>query len=184
MFGISLATIKRYLKQRRETGQLAVKPIPGRPPKKRTALEATLAAQLAAHDDATERDETARAAWRDLTGYLPVRDLIFVDECGRNIAFTPLYARAPRGKRTYGAPRNRSKNTMLLAGLTLSGIRAPMMLEGAVDTRAFEAYVEQVFAPSLRSGQIEVLDNLSVHIGEHMRQAIEARGCQLLFLPA
>jgi transposase len=52
-FQVSLATIGRYLKQRRETGRLAVKPIPGRPPKKRAALEADLATQLAAHDDAT-----------------------------------------------------------------------------------------------------------------------------------
>ncbi len=56
---------------------------------------------------ATERDETARAAWRDLTGYLPVNDLVFVDECGSNVALTPLYARAPRGQRAYGVvPRN------------------------------------------------------------------------------
>jgi transposase len=59
-----------------------------------------------------------------------------------------------------------------------------MILEGAVDTLAFEAYVEQVLAPGLRPGQIVVLDNLSVHKGERGRQAIEARGCQVLFLLA
>lgn len=134
---------------------------------------------------ATERSETARAAWRDLMDYLPVHDLIFVDECGSNIALTPLYARAPRGQRAYGAvPRNWGKNTTLVAGLTLAGIQAPMMLEGAVDTLAFEAYVEHVLAPSLRPGQVVVLDNLSVHKGMRVRQAIEARGCQMLFLPA
>jgi transposase len=59
-----------------------------------------------------------------------------------------------------------------------------MILEGAVDTLAFVTYVEQVLAPSLKPGQVVVLDNLSVHKGERVRQAIEAKGCQVLFLPA
>ena len=108
---------------------------------------------------ATERSETDRAAWRDLIGYLPVKQLVFVDECGSNIALTPLYARAPRGQRAYGAvPRNWGKNTTLIAGLSLDGIQAPMILEGAVDTLAFETYVEQVLVPSLSPGQVVVLD--------------------------
>lgn len=106
-------------------------------------------------------------------------------ECGSHIALTPLYVRAPRGKRAYGSvPRNWGKNTTLLAGLTLKGIQALMILEGAVDTLAFEAYVEQMLAPSLKPDRIVVLDNLSVHKGERVRQAIEAKGCQVLFLPA
>ena len=134
---------------------------------------------------ATERSDSDRTAWRDLTGYLPINDLVFVDECGSTIALTRLYARAPRGQRAYGsAPRNWGKNTTLIAGLTLSGIQAPFILEGAVDTLAFETYVEQVLAPSLRPGQVVVLDNLSGHKGERVRQAIEARGCQVLFVPA
>jgi hypothetical protein len=90
---------------------------------------------------ATERSETARAAWRDLTPYLPVERLVFVDECGAHIALTPLYARAPRGQRASGAvPCNRGKNTTLIAGLSLEGIQAPFILEGAVNTLVFEAY--------------------------------------------
>ena len=134
---------------------------------------------------AAERSDTARAAWHDLKGYLPINDLVFVDECGSTIALTRLYARAPRGQRAYGAaPRNWGKNTTLIAGLTLEGVQAPFILEGAVDTLVFETYVEQVLAPSLRPGQVVVLDNLSVHKGERVRQAIEARGCQVLFWPA
>lgn len=134
---------------------------------------------------ARERSETDGAAWHDLSGYLPVNDLVFIDECGSNIALTPLSARAPRGQRAYGvAPRNWGKNTTLIAGLTLSGIQAPMILEGAVDTLAFEVYVEQVLVPSLKPGQVVVLDNLGVHKGGRVRQAIEAKGCQVLFLPA
>ena len=101
---------------------------------------------------AAERSDSDRAAWRDLRGYLPINDLVFVDECGSTIALTPLYARAPRGQRAYGSvPRNWGKNTTLIAGLTLAGIQAPFILEGAVDTLAFETYVEQVLAPSLQA---------------------------------
>lgn len=113
------------------------------------------------------------------------RRLVVVDECGSNIALTPLYARAPKGQRAHGSvPRNRGKNTTLLASLSLSGIGACMLIEGAVNARAFEAYVEQILAPSLVTGQIVVLDNLSVHKGVRVRQLIEACGCELLFLPA
>lgn len=88
---------------------------------------------------AAERSEPDRAAWHDLTGYLPIKDLVFVDECGSTIALTPLYARAPRGQRAYGAvPRDWGKNITLIAGLTLAGIQAPFIFEGAIDTLAFE----------------------------------------------
>jgi len=110
--------------------------------------------------------------------------LIFVDECGAHIALTPLYARAPRGQRAYGSvPCNRGKNTTVIAGLSLEGMQAPLILEGAVTTLAFEAYVDQVLAPLLKPGQIVVLDNLSAHTGERVRQASEAKGCQVLWLP-
>ena len=112
------------------------------------------------------------------------RRLVVVDESGSNIALTPLYARAPKGERAHGSvPRNRGKNTTLLASLSLTGVGASMIIEGAVNTQIFEAYVEEILAPSLSAGQIVVLDNLSVHKGARVRQLIEARGCKLLFLP-
>jgi len=108
-----------------------------------------------------------------------------VDETGTHIAPTPLYARAPRGQRAVGpVPRNTGINTTLVASLSLDGLGEAVILEGAADSLAFEAYIEQMLAPSLRSGQIVVMDNLSIHQGERVRQAIEAKGCQLLFLPA
>jgi transposase len=111
--------------------------------------------------------------------------LNFVDECGSNIALTPLYARAPKGQRAHGkVPRNRGKNTTRLASLSLEGVGASMIIEGAVNAAAFEAYVEQILAPSLSAGQIVLMDNLSVHKGARVRQLIEARGCEVVFLPA
>jgi len=134
---------------------------------------------------ASERREQERAQFREQMKLLDATRLVIVDECGSNIALTPLYARAPKGQRAHGSvPRNRGKNTTLLASLSLSGIGASLIIEGAVDALAFEAYVEQILAPSLLAGQIVVLDNLSAHKGARVRQLIEARGCALLFLPA
>jgi transposase len=111
--------------------------------------------------------------------------LVFVDECGSNIALTPSYARAPKGQRAHGSvPRNRGKNTTLIASLTLEGMGEALILEGSANGAAFETYVEQLLAPSLRTGQIVVMDNLQAHKRERVRQVIEDKGCQLLFLPA
>jgi transposase len=110
--------------------------------------------------------------------------LVFVDECGSNIALTPIYARAPKGERATGSiPRNRGKNTTLITSLSLQGMGAAMILEGSANAAAFEIYVEQLLAPSLQAGNIVVMDNLRAHKGERVRQAIEAKGCQVLFLP-
>jgi transposase len=133
---------------------------------------------------ATERNEEERAAWREETSKLPTESLVFIDECGSNIALTPLYARAPKGERVRGSvPRNRGKNTTLIAALSLEGMGAAMILEGSTNATAFELYVEQVLVPSLHAGQIVVMDNLQAHKSAQVRLAIEAKGCQLLFLP-
>ena len=81
---------------------------------------------------------------------------------------TRLYARAPRGERAYGkVPRNRGKNTTLIAAITLEGgIGESVAIEGATDAEAFETYVERFLAPSLEEGQVVVLDGLGAH-GTH-----------------
>lgn len=131
---------------------------------------------------ASERNEQERAAWREEADKLPANQLVVVDECGSNIALTPLYARAPKGQRAHGkVPRNRGKNTTLIASLSLQGLGAAMTLEGSANAVAFEMYVEHFLAPSLQPGQIVMMDNLRAHKGERVQQAIEAKGCQLLF---
>jgi transposase len=72
----------------------------------------------------------------------------------------------------------------LLASLSLQGMGEALILERSADSHVFELYIEQVLSPSLSPGQIVVMDNLSIHTGEKVRQAIEARGCRLLFLPS
>jgi len=92
---------------------------------------------------ASERDEAARAAYRESIKQLDANKIVVVDECGSNIALTPLYARAPKGKRAYGSiPRNRGKNMTLIAALSLQGMTASMILDGAANGLAFEIYVE------------------------------------------
>src|SRR5687768_17643843 len=134
---------------------------------------------------ATERDEEARGLWRWLASRFDARRLVFVDESGFNTSMTRLRARAPKGKRAYGkVPRNRGKNTTLIAAITLEGAMGqPMTIEGATDAPAFEAYVEHFLAPSLSEGQV-VLDGLGAHRTERGRELVEARGADLLFLPS
>ena len=99
---------------------------------------------------------------------------------------TRLRARAPKGKRAYGkVPRNRGKNTTLIAAITIEGAMGqPMTIEGATDDPAFEAYVEHFLAPSLSEGQVVVLDGLGAHRPKRIRELIEARGADLVFLPS
>ena len=97
---------------------------------------------------------------------------------------TRRYARAPKGERAYASvPRNRGKNTTLLASMSSSGMGGAMAVEGATTKVVFETYVERVLAPTLWAGQVVVLDNLGAHKGERVRELIEGRGCSLLFLP-
>ena len=95
-----------------------------------------------------------------------------------------LYGRAPRGERCRAAvPHGHWKTTTFVGGLTLTGVTAPMTLDGAMTGAAFLAYVEQVLVPTLKPGDLVVLDNLPAHKPLAIRQAIEAAGATILFLP-
>ncbi len=134
---------------------------------------------------AAERDDHARAAYRERVAVRDAHDFVILDECGSNINLTPVYARAPRGERALGTvPRNTKKNTTLIASMTTDGMGPAMLLEGATDTAAFETYVTQFLAPALPPGKVVVLDNLSAHKSPRVRALIEARGCTVWFLPA
>ncbi len=187
-FSVSVPTIKRWLKRRRETGDVQPRAIPGRPSRKGAMLEQWLPEQLEKNHDltlqehreafeeeefgeeavstsstvgraiarlgpqggwplkkspkkvASEREEEARGFWRWLASRLDARRrLVFVDESGFHTSMTRLYARAPRGHRAYGkVPRNRGKNTTLIAAITLEGAMGESMaIEGATDALAF-----------------------------------------------
>jgi transposase len=134
---------------------------------------------------ALERDEWIRAAWKVMVARsLDARRLVFVDEMGTNISLSPVYGWAKKGERAQcSVPRNRGKNTTLLSSMSVEGMGPSLAVEGATNSEVFETYLERVLAPTLRKGQVVVMDNLSVHKGERVRELIEQRGCELLYLP-
>jgi transposase len=98
---------------------------------------------------------------------------------------TRTHARTPAGERAVDAvPKNWGDNVTVTAALTLDGIVAPMMLHGAMTARAFEAYVEQCLGPELGAGDVVVLDKLTSHKTNRVRELIEATGARLVFLPS
>ena len=108
-----------------------------------------------------------------------------MDESSTNIAMVPRYGRAPKGKRAHGrAPRNWGKNVTLISSITMAGMGPSMSIQGSSDTESFGLYIREVLAPRLRSRQIVLMDNLSVHKAGWVRNLIEEKGCQLWLLPA
>jgi transposase len=134
---------------------------------------------------ALERDQFRRAAWRVMVSEMvePER-FIFVDEMGANTSLSVLRAWSRRGERAYcSVPRNRGKNTTLLASMSMEGMGPSLAVEGTTSATVFETYVKKVLAPTLRPGQIVVMDNLSAHKGARVRDLVAQRGCELLYLP-
>jgi len=110
---------------------------------------------------------------------------VFLDETATPTSLTRLRARAPRGERAIGTvPRRRWQSVTLLASITTTGMGPAMVLDGAINREAFEAFVEQSLLPTLLPGQIVILDNLAVHKSPRARAVIEGAGCQLHFLPS
>jgi transposase len=127
----------------------------------------------------------ARRHWDALKRKLDVRRLVFLDETWTKTNMTRLYGRAPRGQRLIGrVPWGHWQTTTFIAGLRHDRIVAPMVLNRAINGRAFRAYVEQFLAPTLAPGDIVIADNLASHKVAGVREAIEARGAELMFLPA
>src|SRR5215203_99425 len=125
-----------------------------------------------------------RAAWWVTMAQADSTDLVFLDETSTPTTLTLLRARAPRGQRAVGrVPRGRREAISWLATLTTRGIGESLLVRGAVDRPVFEAFVEWVLVPSLRPGQIVVLDNLSVHKSARAKALIQAAGGHLVFLP-
>jgi transposase len=111
--------------------------------------------------------------------------LVFVDEMGLHTSLAPLYGYSPKGERVrLEVPRNRGKNTTVLASITLGGMGETMAVEGSTDRGVFEAYVEHALAPTLQAGQMVIMDDLPAHKPARVRELIEERGCELTYLPA
>ena len=135
--------------------------------------------------EALERDEFLRTAWRvTVASRIAPERFVFVDEMGSNTSLHSRYAWSKKGERAYcSVPRNRGKNTTLLASMDVEGMGPSAAIVGAVDAQAFEAYLEQVLLSHLRPGQVVVMNNLSAHKGQRVKELVEGAGCELLYLP-
>jgi transposase len=110
--------------------------------------------------------------------------LIFIDETWTKTNMTRLRGRAPRGQRLIDkTPHGHWKTTTLIAALGIGGMRCSTVVDGAVNGDVFEAFVDQVLVPELHSGDVVIMDNLSSHKRQRIRELIEAAGARLVFLP-
>lgn len=125
-----------------------------------------------------------REAWFESQLDLDPEKLVFIDETWTSTNMARTRGRAPKGERLRASvPHGHWKTTTFVAGLRLTGMTAPLVLDGPINALAFEAYVEQFLVPTLAPGDIVVMDNLSSHKRPRVRELIEAAGASLRYLP-
>src|SRR6266481_3287946 len=145
-----------------------------------SALKKSLYASEQDRPDVARR----RAQWKKYQGRLDPARLIFIDETWAKTNMTRSHGRAPRGKRLVAKiPHGRWRTVTFLAALRYDRIAAPCVIDGPINGESFLAYVEQVLVPTLRPGDIVIIDNLGSHKGKAVRRAIRAAGAKLFFLP-
>jgi transposase len=125
-----------------------------------------------------------RAQWKKYQGRLDPRRLVFIDETWAKTNMTRSHGRSRRGTRLVArAPQGRWRTLTFLAALRCDRIDAPCVIDGPINGQSFLAYVEQILVPTLRPGDVVIIDNLGSHKGKAVRQAIRAAGAKLFFLP-
>jgi transposase len=134
---------------------------------------------------ASEADPEERAAFIEKQMTFPIERVWFLDEFGSHLAMTPTRARAPRGERAeVTEPFETGGNISVISALTLQGVRAPMMIKGAIDGEVLELYVKIFLVPELRSGDIVIWDNAPTHKDKQAISLIEAVGARVEPLPS
>ncbi len=125
-----------------------------------------------------------RSHWRNLQHQLSPENLVFIDETWVKTNMAPLRGWGPKGKRLRGfAPHGHWKTMTFLAALRYDGLTAPCVFDGPINGQCFRAYVHQQLAPTLRKGDVVIMDNLGSHKSQEVKDRINAAGAQLLFLP-
>jgi transposase len=133
---------------------------------------------------ASERDEKVRKKFRKLTNSLASEDFVFIDEMGSHRGLTRLYGRAAPGQRVLDqVPGDRGGNVSTIGALSLAGMRTGLSVPGAIDGATMLFFVEELLVPTLKRGDIGVMDNNPIHKLEEIEDAIEAAGAWVLFLP-
>jgi transposase len=133
-----------------------------------------------------ERPDVARrrTQWKKYQGRVAPERLVFIDETWTKTNMAPLRGWALRGERLIGkVPHRRWKTMTFVAALRHDGITAPWIIDGPIDGESFRTYIERVLVPTLRPGDIVVMDNLGSHKGKAVRALIRVAGAKLLFLP-
>ena len=137
---------------------------------------------------ASERDRPdvarRREQWAERQDQIDPERLVFIDETSTKTNMEPLRGWSPLGARLVAkVPHSHWKTSTFIAALRCDRIEAPWLLDGPVNAAAFKTYVEKVLAPTLRPGDLVIMDNLSSHTGKAIRQAIRKAGAKLFFLP-
>jgi transposase len=138
------------------------------------------------HASEQDRPDVARrrAQWKRYQGKLDPGRLVFIDETWAKTNMTRRHGRARRGERLVAkVPHGRWRTLTFLAALRIDRIDAPCVIDGPINGQSFLAYVEQMLVPTLKPGDIVIIDNLGRHKGKAVRQAIRATGAKLFFLP-
>jgi transposase len=126
----------------------------------------------------------ARARWQAEQSALDPQKLVFIDETGTATNMTRLYGRAKRGQRVIGrAPWGHWKTVTFVAAMRQDGLTAPFVIDQAMNGAIFVEYVRQCLLPTLTPGDIVVMDNLSAHKTDAVRELIEGAGAELRYLP-
>ena len=122
--------------------------------------------------------------WQKAQPVMALEKLVFIDESGAKTNMTRLYGRAKNGVRAVdAAPGGHWSTTTMISSIRLDGSTAPMVVNGATNQEVFKVYVEKFLLPSLKPGDIVILDNLSAHKGKAIQELIESVGAELWFLP-
>ena len=148
------------------------------------ALDLTLKKVSPRRREAREDVAKARGEWREQQPKLSPPKLVFIDESSVKTNMTRRCGRAKRGHRLVAAvPHGHWKTTTFVGALRCDGLTAPLTIDGAINGELFLAYVEQVLVLTLKPGDVVIMDNLRVHKMAGVREAIEAAGAKLLFIP-
>jgi transposase len=144
------------------------------------------ASKKSLHASEQERPDVARrrAQWKKYQGRLDPHHLVFIDETWAKDNMTRTHGRCARGRRLVGkVPHGRWRTMTFLAALKHDQIAAPCVIDGPINAHSFLAYVEQLLVPTLKPGDIVIMDNLGSHKGNAVREAIRNAGAKLFFLP-
>jgi len=138
------------------------------------------------HADEQQREEVQRLRREYQQTYLDLdpAQMVFLDESGVHLGMTRLFGRAMTGERAHGSrPKNRGKNITMISAMSLNEVLTTMTYEGGTDIYAFMTFITQMLLPVLWVGAILMMDNLNVHLNKKVKEAVEAVGAKVKFLP-